>query len=65
MLSLVEHEKSFKTFGPSVAVQYRLNSSANLFLLHELCHEKVSVQSFRPVPAETGLYSHRPWLEAV
>ena len=30
----------------------------------EPCCEKTSLRGFRPGPTQTGLYSHRRWLEA-
>ena len=31
---------------------------------HEPCYEKTGLWGFRPGPPQTGLYSHRRWLEA-
>ena len=35
-----------------------------LELVYEPCHEKICLWVFRPGPTQTGLYSHRRWLEA-
>ena len=32
--------------------------------LYEPDGEKTCLQSFRPAPTQTGLYSHRRWLES-
>ena len=33
-------------------------------MLFEPCSEKTSLRGFRPGPTQTGLYSHRRWLDA-
>ena len=35
-----------------------------LYLIYKPVHEKTNNFSFRPGPTQTGLYSHRRWLEA-
>ena len=32
-------------------------------LLYEPCSEKTGLRGFRPGPTQTGLYSHKRWLE--
>ena len=36
----------------------------NLLQVNEHVHEKTNNLGFRPGPTQTGLYSHRGWLEA-
>ena len=40
-----------------------LSESKN-YTLNEPCREKTGLRGFRPCPTQTGLYSHRRWLEA-
>ena len=35
-----------------------------MWLKYEPCYEKTGLRDFRPGPTQTGLYSHRGWLEA-
>ena len=43
-----------------------VNSTGRIFteVSFEPCCEKTGLRGFRPGPTQTGLYSHRKWLEA-
>ena len=40
------------------------HSSMNAIGVYETRCEKIGLRGFRPGPTQTGLYSHRRWLEA-
>ena len=43
---------------------YCLDVGCLKLLLYEHCSEKTGLRGFRQGPTQTGLYSHRRWLEA-
>ena len=42
----------------------RFNKLPRFYIPYEPRSEKTGLRGFRPGPTQTGLYSHRKWLEA-
>ena len=71
--NLVEKELYYPSSENKGADQLRGYREADLRLCFRICrllvfsfepmHEKTNILGFRPGPTQTGLYSHRKWLE--